>query len=488
MDKLYRLVSFIFIAHLVFFFYSDLTEFNLQAIENASSFELSSNFVNNLYHEIYLNESDALHVFSEYYSFPLIIRTSEGTIIKTGEDIQLEFIPFIHSGPYTSHISDSQIEYDHLSYYVKYRQTTNLGFIYDFLKLKVDVLFGEPNQTSTTTKITKINFSSSSEMSFADVFIDNLFLGRVNETSPNLVGQYVSGGPFDNHLSSLRYTTRHGLYLGYMWTLINNDTSRIKALQETLDIFDFQELNDIYAPIFGMGKNLSDNFVYNANRSGPYKDCYEDFLNSLNAYRYTSKVCVTDPKYYIEYAKSNDWLSQGLQAIHLLNKYDNPDLVTDDIKSSPRQIARMMEAHWNGYGISHPSDLSVASGLRTAVFLILETLLGYDFNDTKSRELADKSFQILDKPQIKENGLFISSDDNQYLRPYQTGGYFTHWTKDFKFKDASHSVYDYVLDLFNTPSENPDIIVSNVETNVVILQSIRVYECYRENDDCFLTP
>jgi hypothetical protein len=123
--------------------------------------------------------------------------------------------------------------------------------------------------------------------------------------------------------------------------------------------------------------------------------------------------------------------------------------------------------------------------VRTAAFLVLETLLGYDYGDSTSKQFADDSVNPLLLSQIDDNGTFEVSANSEnpnippgrYTRVNLAGAYYTAWDTYFHYISVS-SGPKKLLDFFNQPDESPDLKPSNIETTAAVSQSLRTYECH----------
>ena len=319
---------------------------------------------------------------------------------------------------------------------------------------------------------------------------------------------------------SNRYTMRHSTwFLKWLFALLG-DTTRSNKLGSTLSTFNFDQ--DIYMPMFSLGTDLADDFLfgtssyadcgYDGDRVGttlPYEDDAGGEEGSEGGYAYESKVCTFeldgwDPGLaaYLWVAK-RDRLSRCLQAIHVLNKYDDPDHSYNDPKggtTTPRNIAREMEENpeddgpWNGHGINAygagfpwiGSPYNLASGVRTSVFAVLETLLGYKYYDTTSRDWADKAIDILVQVQWgvqrphDVDGRDIFDGYGELSRPAHIGGCMGGWIPgSYKYQfNAS------MLDILNMPEEDKGAIPTNSEATGCLFQALRTYLHYVHGIDC----
>lgn len=138
--------------------------------------------------------------------------------------------------------------------------------------------------------------------------------------------------------------------------------------------------------------------------SQAYRDC--DVYNSLprgmnpSRYPYRSKVCISREAYILE--SQSDPLVMVQNAVHMLNKYGDPDGLYDALDygwTTPRSMASFIEDNWwNGYGVSVPfEEEEYASCVRSAGFLVLEIMLGCGYGDEESKGYADQTAQVFIK-------------------------------------------------------------------------------------------
>jgi hypothetical protein len=289
---------------------------------------------------------------------------------------------------------------------------------------------------------------------------------------------------WDDDLQSFRYAVRHGNTEGYktfrslgyhdqeyaLWKLKND-------YGFTIDIYDsawFYSLGQAGYPFDFYG------FSLDAYHDG---DVYSSLPRGSYYYPYHSKVIMAHPASTLAYiyASRLEVLVPTLNAIHGLMKWRDPDKTimyigdpVNKITRTARQWARALESSWwIGYGIKDPSDATVASGVRTAVFAILETILGYDFGDTTSRSYADQAINILLQVQIPQNGQIPTEDYGTITRRLYKGAFLASWT-DAKYSKPQSWLRD-MMDWFNMPDEYKGIVVTNQETVQIILRALEIY-------------
>jgi hypothetical protein len=230
-----------------------------------------------------------------------------------------------------------------------------------------------------------------------------------------------------------------------------------------------------------------------------YRDCYFELKPLFASYQYDSKICAF-VDLYVWYSRNYDWLLPPLWAIHLLNKHGEPNTkyFNGDKWLSPTDIARFIESKWIGIGIQSPYDSTVANSVRTAAFCALETILGYEYGDSKSRAFADKCIRAMQLTQVKDTGIISQYNANshlteRYFRPNAIGGFYTFWKQDgsqmrFSYTSPSNHIKQAVEELFGHPDEHGDIKPSNIETTIVCSQVLRIYDCYKYGYNCQNTP
>jgi hypothetical protein len=324
--------------------------------------------------------------------------------------------------------------------------------------------------------VTKIQFVKYGGVSRSDVYLgDEVIFSNVGSDTPSKTyTETTYGWTRPAH----RYTVRHAAQLCekifYVFG-IHNDGVKLRSLRD-----DFGFTYDIYDPLFKKSVEY-DVFYFYTDQA--YRDCdvYTRLPRGLYPHRYPywSKVCL-NRRLYIELSK-NDPLIRGLISIHVLNKGLGPDWKN----WSARAYARWLEsACWNGYGIAHPLNRAHASCVRTAVFLALETLLGYKYGDATSRAWADRCASIAQQvqwgvhPFPRYCGAY--ADLGTICRPQYQGSFFINWVPSsplYKVPVAT-SWIDY-LDFLGLPPEEPGVIPSNTESTAVMLQALRIYLYYK---------
>ncbi len=328
-------------------------------------------------------------------------------------------------------------------------------------------------------------YNSTVNARFLDLFMGNYQI--FDNITADTVGHTVTVIT-DKPQPSHRYTLRHASRLGYnLFSAIDGATLR-DGLNNMLTTYGFGV--DLYDPIFGIKRNIDPT----AYASGAmYRDCEVALpagalyhVGWVTYYPYSSKVCRLGVGPYITLTRF-DYLVPMIQALHVLNATGNPDAkysVEYALDTTPREIARWVELEaWNGHGIRiWGKDPSIASSVRTDVFLVLETLLGYKYGDSTSKSFADVTAKFVLNSQA---GQWIeTADDGNVLRPTQRGGQLVAWTFDgaaMRYQMPPRTILTDILDMASMPVEVQGVIATNSESTGLMVQSLRVYGRYALN-------
>ncbi len=298
----------------------------------------------------------------------------------------------------------------------------------------------------------------------------------------------------DRPQPSHRYTLRHASRLGYnLFSAIDHPNLR-DGLNNTLESYGFGV--DLYDPVFGIKNNIDPR----AYASGMmYRDC--DVALPAGAlysggwvtyYPYSSKVCRLGVGAYVTLTRF-DYLVPMIQALHVLNLTGNPDAkysVEYALDTTPREVARWIEqTAWNGYGVRiWGKDPAIASSVRTDVFLVLETLLGYKYGDATSKSYADEAARIVAATQIDRGGWIWTDEDGSVLRPTQRGGQLVAWRwvvaegeTQPRYQMPARTILTDILDMVSMPPEMQGVLATNSESTGLMVQSLRVYGRYALN-------
>ena len=465
--------------------------------------DLANDYISSLYKSNYPNEVDNKNeaIMSEYPSIPLNIKLPNGNVIHAGDDIKIIGILSPITSilfPITSISNPHNTLYD-TNYDLIFRAKGELFSIFDIVVLHIIINHNYWTGSTYGTKMTVIQKSfdgGQHSIPYVYVYLGSIYIGKAESNrNGQVLGNYVYTGNNDLFLRSIRYTERHSTELGYEWYLATGNFSKATKLSNELVHNGYELHNDIYSPLFGTDARLADDYLFQSGPNGPYRDCYIEPSIKQDSYQYHSKVCTFGVDFYIWYSKNYDSLIPALWAIHLLNKYHSPDTeyYNGDSWWSPREVARHVEENWINIGIQSPYDSTVASSVRTAVFNVLETILGYRYGDPISRAFADASTKVIQLVQVKSDGLISlydvgSGTTKQYERSNAIGGFYTSWKESFTYVATVSRIKQIFEWLFNHPDENGDIKPSNAESTFTNAQALRVYDCYKNKHNCVNTP
>jgi len=334
-----------------------------------------------------------------------------------------------------------------------------------------------------TTKY-NITFISTSTVYTVDVWFGNKKIwDNITKDTPEMtVIRYKYDYKF---YKAHRYTVRNGAELHEKLFDIWGEYTRRDKLHALIHDYGFPY--NVYDPIFGITHD-NDLFMFTKDA---YHDCdvYDQLPRGMDPhkYPYKSKVCLDRADYIA--LSYNDPLYYGLFAVHILIKYGDPD--KEVLYGHPpdwweyysaREIARKLESDWwNGYGIGYPLDKSYASGVRTAVFLVLETLLGYVYGDDTSKNYADMTVGILLQCQVSSTGMYESEDLGVIYRPIFAGAFYFGWKpgNSYAFATPTKNILMQIIDWFGMPAETKGELASNSEATALIIQALRVYLYHR---------
>ncbi len=318
-----------------------------------------------------------------------------------------------------------------------------------------------------------------------DIFWNQQFLRRLAPWESPWVTYYFD---FYNHdsPSSNRYTLRHGSQMGQLHYDIWNDQNNGGYLGTELDNHGFTV--DAYDPQF---QNYADEDIYFVFSTRVYRDVevWGQVRRSMiqpHSYPYWSKVGDIGVYPWTVISRADE-LYRTQCAIHVLNKYHNPDYEYIDpmygywpdyplIWITPRSEARYLEGRYDqcGWGIPKPTgDTSYASGVRTTAFLSLETLIGYVYGDGTSQQYADSTAYILTQVQICNND--YQDAQGWWKRPNLLGGVWVSWKYGSWYADIETSWFDWL----NMPIEHDGKIPANMETTESSAQAMRTYLRYK---------
>ena len=300
---------------------------------------------------------------------------------------------------------------------------------------------------------------------------------------------------------------------------IRETISASKLLQEYRDYAQLRAFHlplwnsdddwDIYSSLFARGYDKPDSYMFLNPPHPMYHDCSVGHRNwPRDDYRGTSaggwgfnhrsKVC-TLPQGYT-WVLRQDGLGLMAQAIHVMMKYNDPNHEYDNPwprlvpggppnPLTPKKLADYAWAKWYTERVGMTmfnvpvvgDDIQRASSLRTNQMLILQTLLGYHYNQgTLYKSRADTIADILRQVQVGHSPQPVNGAktraDGDIVRATFTGAQLLIWTTvnslgvtdlDWIRRYLSHN-----LDL---PADDLGWILSNVESTATYAQAFRVY-------------
>jgi hypothetical protein len=337
----------------------------------------------------------------------------------------------------------------------------------------------------------------------AQVYLDALRLGTVTRRTRGHSWSLVLPARERTPLRSFRYTVRHGAQLAQNYYRYVGDAERFRATARVIRAHGFRLNADLTAPIWGEGAQFADDLPYNSRLA--YHDCTATLPATSTAYPYKSKVCTFSPAYL--WLSHSDPLAPAVTAIHLLERYDDPDRKANDRRlplalpvgadptaakpaaRSPRQIASWLESVFlrqRGAGIGRclPAmcESGSASGIRTFEFGALETMLGYRFGDRISRSYADAAARIALDVQVGSDGT-VRAEAGSFYRPAAAGSFYLAWNHN-KQADTAGSLADNVSRALNMRPEYAGLVVSNTETTLTAYAFLVDYRCKRYGVGC----
>jgi hypothetical protein len=355
--------------------------------------------------------------------------------------------------------------------------------------------------------LTYANTTATEDLWLGDTFMTHLGQNgqAINPAYPDSV-TFTCDSTWDcPSYPSHRYTIRHATAAGRYSFAINGETVKSYNLGRTVTDNGFGA--DLRDPLYGRSAWRADDFIYSTD---VYHDCYLGIAGQTGTpglpwgrvnnssgdplytlYGYESKVCNATAAYIL--TTKQDPGSWGIQAIHILNKYNDPDHAFTDPKTggsiTPRQMARRIESAdwWTGIGVhGYLKSAEYASGYRTMILLELETLLGYKYGDTTSQTWADKIANIMMEIQAgTQTGASFKVetwDHGLITRPIYTGAPMLGWRlgHSLDFGLPTSGVFQDLIDVFNMPNETAiSAVIGNSETTEDYIQALRVYLQYK---------
>lgn len=315
----------------------------------------------------------------------------------------------------------------------------------------------------------------------ANVYLGPTYLFTVNASSP--VTTVEVSGMFPSH----RYTIRHcGNMARFLYRVIgyNNDANGIDDLRSQLGF-----TIDLYDPLFQPVNEL----LYVLNYNTLYRDCdvYSTMPVGINTYPYRSRVCC-GTSIYAGFSLCECLVNMVYAINALLIGYGAnssiPDLCSTFVQgipstTTPHNIAETCWNNlWNGYGFGYPTNTSVANSIRTNLALALYTLLFWKTQNRYYKNKADQLANWVYLSIVKQPS--IPTTQGTYTRPQHVGGQLVFWVSGSAvYKPQEETIFDQIFGAVcpKMPSEDADIIPTNMESTMTAIQSLRIYLKYVHN-------
>ena len=265
---------------------------------------------------------------------------------------------------------------------------------------------------------------------------------------------------------------------------------------------------DIHSPLFAAGYSKPDGYMFENPPRPMYHDCSvghrnwprDDFRGASAGgwgFSHRSKVC-TLPQEYTWFLRQDPLRLMG-QAIHVMMKYNNPNHVYDSPwplspldgppkPLTPRKLADYVWNNWyeEGIGITMCHFPVVgghvrASSLRTNQMLVLQTLLGYHYEQgaiykSRADTIADilRQVQVGHAPQPAYGTM--TRADGEILRPTFSGAQLFTWTDVASLGVTDHDfIRRSINEFLDLPPDDLDYVLSTVEATATYAQGFRVY-------------
>jgi hypothetical protein len=429
---------------------------------------------------------DGSAALAEYYGLPLRLRWQKsGEWVLAGEDRKAACGGLVC--PNVTEIAQLRSGFGDEEARLTFRSAQDAGLV-----ATLDVGTDWRPDAPGTVVFTITNASSAGGA--ADVYLYELRLGTFGEGIASPIELRVSTDDLAVLLRSFRYTVRHGSQHGYNYYRYRDRGDRADTLRRSIVDGGFGVNYDLRAPMWLQGRDLPDDFVFQVSSTtdGPelFHDCKAQSLSTSLAYPYRSKVCAVPIPSYLEIVRG-DPFARAVQAIHVLDKYGDPDRDYSDgsARHTPLVIAQEQERLFSelGFGIPLCSPLGCetvdSSGVRTFQFGVLETLLGYRYGIEQSRRFADGLAALALDVQIGADDT-VRTAAGDYYRPVQRGGFYLSWDSLFRFDQEKGIFYRGANQLINMPSEYLGMLATNMETTADAYAFLVLYRCAKYGSNC----
>jgi hypothetical protein len=194
-----------------------------------------------------------------------------------------------------------------------------------------------------------------------------------------------------------------------------------------------------------------------------------------------------------------DPLAPLAQGLHVLDRYADPEHRYSDgehLHATVLQLAEEMERRYRAHGgiaecLPGSCDSGSTSTLRTVLFGLLETKLGFGRGDEVARTYADAVASRLLAQQVQPDGILPTTTLGDLYRPDQVGGFFTHVAGDGRSGEPdsfTRQQMSTLADILDIRPEYVGEIATNAETTLAAYSFLVQYRCARFGVGCARLP
>ena len=307
-------------------------------------------------------------------------------------------------------------------------------------------------------------------------------------------------GPADYpELKSLRYTIRHVTMMSVSEYRYRGQTARADRLATVVDQTGYDLGADVYSPVWGLGTDQPDDYMF---ATAVYRDCTDPTVadsmpQSPLFYPYQSKVCTIPTWGYVAMSRE-DPLVPLAQALHMMEKHGDPGRTYSDgehLRVTSQSLADSLEQRFRDQGgipecLPGSCDTASTSTLRTALFGMLETDLGFNRGDEISRTYADAVAASVLEDQVGPDGMIPTTTLGTLYRPDQVGGFYTHVSGDVSGEPSSFTrrQMSSLAAALDIRPEYAGEIATNAETTLATYAFLVRYRCARYAVGCSSWP
>lgn len=297
-------------------------------------------------------------------------------------------------------------------------------------------------------------------------------------------------------LKSQRYTIRHVAMMSASAYRYRGMTGRATRLDAVVEESGYDPDADVYSPIWGRGAKQADGFVFDPSI---YRDCTDASVarsmpEAPTYYPYQSKVCAIPTRGYVAMSRE-DPLVPLAQGLHILQRYHDPEHEYSDgehLNNTVDGLVADMERRFRGAGgiaecLPGSCDSGSTSTLRTVLFGMVETELGFGLGDETSRTYADSVADALLDEQVGPDGMIPTTNLGDLYRPDQAGGFFTHVSSDGRSGEPDSFTRRQMSSLASALDIRPEYvgeIATNAETTLAAYAFLVRYRCARFGMEC----